>query len=112
MKKKRLVKLWQSLAILISLGFLFGSVSVVWAITLPIPDFDQFFQERIISQSTKIYDRSTGIITYGKVPEYSVVVPGNLPSSDGTHSTYAAIIVKKVDAKTRSKISINELLRE
>ncbi len=65
-----------------------------------------------ISQSTKIYDRSTGTITYGKVPEYSVVVPGNLPSSDGTHSTYAAIIVKKVDAKTRSKTSINELLRE
>lgn len=64
MKKKRLVKLWQSIAILISLGFLFGSVSVVWAITLPIPDFDQFFQERVISQSTKIYDRTGKIVLY------------------------------------------------
>lgn len=64
MKKKRLVKLWQSLAILVSLGFLFGSVSVVWAITLPIPDFDQFFQERVISQSTKIYDRTGQVVLY------------------------------------------------
>lgn len=65
-----------------------------------------------ISQSTKIYDRETKTITYGKVPAYSVVIPGNLPSKDGSHSTYAAIIVKKVDAKTRSKVSINELLRD
>jgi 2,3,4,5-tetrahydropyridine-2,6-dicarboxylate N-succinyltransferase len=64
-----------------------------------------------IGQSTKIYDRATGEITYGKVPPYSVVIPGNLPSADGTHSTYAAIIVKKVDASTRAKVSINELLR-
>lgn len=64
-----------------------------------------------IGQSTKIYDRTTGEIYYGRVPAYSVVVPGNLPSSDGTYSTYAAIIVKRVDAKTRSKTSINDLLR-
>lgn len=65
-----------------------------------------------IGQSTKIYDRETKTIHYGRVPEYSVVIPGNLPSKDGTHSTYAAIIIKKVDASTRSKVSINSLLRE
>jgi 2,3,4,5-tetrahydropyridine-2,6-dicarboxylate N-succinyltransferase len=65
-----------------------------------------------ISQSTKIYDRETKTISYGKVPPYSVVIPGNLPSSDGTHSTYAAIIVKKVDEKTRAKVGINEILRD
>lgn len=64
-----------------------------------------------ISQSTRIYDRTTGEIHYGRVPAYSVVVSGSLPSADGSHSTYAAIIVKRVDAKTRSKTSINDLLR-
>jgi 2,3,4,5-tetrahydropyridine-2-carboxylate N-succinyltransferase len=64
-----------------------------------------------IGQSTRIYDRTTGEIHYGRVPAYSVVVSGSLPSIDGTHSTYAAIIVKRVDAKTRSKTSINDLLR-
>ncbi|RTL12666.1 MAG: 2,3,4,5-tetrahydropyridine-2,6-dicarboxylate N-succinyltransferase [Neisseriaceae bacterium] len=64
-----------------------------------------------ISQSTRIYDRTTGETYYGRVPAYSVVVSGSLPSADGGHSTYAAIIVKRVDAKTRSKTSINELLR-
>lgn len=64
-----------------------------------------------IGQSTRIYDRTTGEIHYGRVPAYSVVVSGSLPSVDGTHSTYAAIIVKRVDAKTRSKTSINDLLR-
>ena len=64
-----------------------------------------------IGQSTRIYDRSSGEIFYGRVPAYSVVVPGNLPSNDGSYSTYAAIIVKRVDAKTRSKTSINDLLR-
>jgi 2,3,4,5-tetrahydropyridine-2-carboxylate N-succinyltransferase len=64
-----------------------------------------------IGQSTRIYDRSTGEIYYGRVPAYSVVVSGSLPSADGSHSTYAAIIVKRVDAKTRSKTSINDLLR-
>lgn len=64
-----------------------------------------------IGQSTKIYDRTTGQISYGKIPPYSVVVPGNIPSADGTHSTYAAIIVKRVDASTRSRVSLNELLR-
>ena len=64
-----------------------------------------------IGQSTRIYDRTTGEIYYGRVPAYSVVVSGSLPSADGSHSTYAAIIVKRVDAKTRSKTSINELLR-
>lgn len=64
-----------------------------------------------IGQSTRIYDRTTGEIHYGRVPAYSVVVSGSLPSQDGSHSTYAAIIVKRVDAKTRSKTSINDLLR-
>jgi 2,3,4,5-tetrahydropyridine-2-carboxylate N-succinyltransferase len=64
-----------------------------------------------IGQSTKIYNRATGEIIYGRVPAGSVVVPGNLPSEDGSHSLYAAIIVKQVDAKTRAKTSINELLR-
>ena len=64
-----------------------------------------------LGQSTKIYDRETGEVTYGRIPAGSVVVAGNLPSKDGSHSLYAAIIVKKVDAQTRSKTSINELLR-
>ncbi|ASN86757.1 MULTISPECIES: 2,3,4,5-tetrahydropyridine-2,6-dicarboxylate N-succinyltransferase [Pectobacterium] len=64
-----------------------------------------------ISQSTRIYDRETGEIHYGRVPAGSVVVSGNLPSKDGSHSMYCAIIVKKVDAKTRAKVGINELLR-
>jgi 2,3,4,5-tetrahydropyridine-2-carboxylate N-succinyltransferase len=64
-----------------------------------------------IGQSTKIYDRATGTVSYGRIPAGSVVVSGNLPSSDGTHSLYCAVIVKKVDAQTRSKTSINELLR-
>ncbi|HQT80727.1 MAG: 2,3,4,5-tetrahydropyridine-2,6-dicarboxylate N-succinyltransferase [Ferrovum sp. 37-45-19] len=64
-----------------------------------------------IGQSTKIFDRETGSVTYGKIPPGSVVVSGNLPSSDGTYSLYCAVIVKKVDAKTRAKTSINELLR-
>ncbi len=64
-----------------------------------------------IGQSTKIYDRETGEIHYGRVPAGSVVVSGNLPSKDGSHSLYCAVIVKKVDAQTRSKTSINELLR-
>jgi 2,3,4,5-tetrahydropyridine-2-carboxylate N-succinyltransferase len=65
-----------------------------------------------ISQSTKIYDRATGEVTYGRVPEGSVVVAGNLPSADGKYSLACAVIVKRVDAKTRSKTSINELLRD
>lgn len=64
-----------------------------------------------ISQSTRIYDRATGESYYGRVPAGSVVVSGNLPSKDGSHSLYCAIIVKKVDAKTRGKVGINELLR-
>jgi len=64
-----------------------------------------------IGQSTKIFNRETGEITYGRVPSGSVVVSGNLPSKDGTYSLYCAVIVKQVDAKTRSKVSINELLR-
>lgn len=65
-----------------------------------------------IGKSTKIYDRTTGEIMYGKVPPHSVVVSGNLPSKDGKYSLYAAIIVKHVDEKTRSKIGLNELLRQ
>ncbi len=64
-----------------------------------------------IGQSTKIYNRETGEISYGRVPAGSVVVAGNLPSADGTYSLYCAIIVKQVDAKTRSKTSLNDLLR-
>ncbi len=64
-----------------------------------------------IGQSTKIYDRATGEVSYGRVPAGSVVVSGNLPSADGTHSLYCAVIVKRVDAQTRAKTSINDLLR-
>jgi 2,3,4,5-tetrahydropyridine-2,6-dicarboxylate N-succinyltransferase len=64
-----------------------------------------------ISQSTKIYDRTTGEIIYGRVPAGSVVVPGSLPSADGKVSLYCAVIVKRVDAQTRAKTAINELLR-
>jgi 2,3,4,5-tetrahydropyridine-2-carboxylate N-succinyltransferase len=65
-----------------------------------------------IGQSTKIYDRETGEVHYGRVPAGSVVVPGSLPSKDGKYSLYAAVIVKKVDAQTRAKTAINELLRD
>ena len=64
-----------------------------------------------IGQSTKIYDRETGEVFYGRVPAGSVVVSGNLPSKDGAYSLYCAVIVKKVDAKTLGKVGINELLR-
>ncbi len=64
-----------------------------------------------IGQSTRIYDRETGEVHYGRVPAGSVVVSGNLPSSDGKYSLYCAVIVKKVDAKTLGKVGINELLR-
>lgn len=64
-----------------------------------------------ISQSTRIYDRETGEISYGRVPAGAVVVPGTIPAKDGSHSLYAAIIVKKVDAQTRAKVGINALLR-
>jgi 2,3,4,5-tetrahydropyridine-2-carboxylate N-succinyltransferase len=64
-----------------------------------------------IGQSTRIYDRETGAVTQGRVPAGAVVVPGSLPAKDGSHSLYCAIIVKKVDAQTRAKTSINELLR-
>jgi 2,3,4,5-tetrahydropyridine-2-carboxylate N-succinyltransferase len=65
-----------------------------------------------IGQSTKIYNRMTGDITFGRVPTGAVVVPGNLPAKDGSHSLYCAVIIKQVDEKTRSKVGINELLRE
>lgn len=64
-----------------------------------------------IGQSTRIYDRETDTVYYGRVPAGSVVVPGNIPSKCGNYSLYAAIIVKKVDAKTRAKVGINALLR-
>ena len=64
-----------------------------------------------IGQSTKIYDRATGEVSYGRIPAGSVVVSGNLPSADGKYSLYCAVIVKKVDAQTRAKTSINDLLR-
>ena len=64
-----------------------------------------------LGQSTRIYDRATGSITYGRVPAGSVVVSGSLPAADGSHSLYCAVIVKQVDERTRSKTSVNELLR-
>ncbi|MEN9848158.1 MAG: 2,3,4,5-tetrahydropyridine-2,6-dicarboxylate N-succinyltransferase [Pseudomonadota bacterium] len=65
-----------------------------------------------LGQSTKIYNRATGEVSYGYIPPYSVVVSGNLPSSDGKYSLYCAVIVKQVDEKTRGKVSLNELLRD
>ena len=65
-----------------------------------------------LSQSTKIYNRATGEILRGEVPAYSVVVPGTLPSKDGSHSLACAVIVKTVDAQTRAKTGVNELLRD
>jgi 2,3,4,5-tetrahydropyridine-2,6-dicarboxylate N-succinyltransferase len=65
-----------------------------------------------IGQSTRIYDRETGEVHYGRVPPGAVVVPGALPAKDGTHSLYCAVIVKKVDEKTRARIGINALLRD
>jgi 2,3,4,5-tetrahydropyridine-2-carboxylate N-succinyltransferase len=64
-----------------------------------------------IGQSTKIYNRDTGEVSYGRIPPGSVVVSGSLPSKDGKYSLYCAVIVKQVDEKTRSKVGINELLR-
>ncbi len=65
-----------------------------------------------IGQSTKIYNRMTGEVSYGRIPAGSVVVSGNLPSSDGKYSLYCAVIIKQVDERTRSKTGINELLRD
>ena len=64
-----------------------------------------------IGQSTRIYNRETGEISYGRIPPGSVVVSGNLPAKDGSYSLYCAVIVKQVDEKTRGKVGINELLR-
>ena len=65
-----------------------------------------------IGQSTRIFDRATGEVTYGYIPAGSVVVSGNLPSEDGKYSLYCAVIVKTVDEKTLSKVGINEILRD
>lgn len=65
-----------------------------------------------IGQSTKIYNRMTGEVSFGRIPAGSVVVSGNLPSADGKYSLYCAVIIKQVDEKTRSKTGINELLRD
>lgn len=64
-----------------------------------------------LGQSTRIYNRETGKTSYGRIPAGSVVVPGNLPSADGLYSLYCAVIVKQVDAKTRAKTALNDLLR-
>ena len=64
-----------------------------------------------LGQSTRIYDRSSGEISYGRIPAGSVVVSGNLPSADGKYSLYCAVIVKRVDEKTRSKTALNDILR-
>jgi 2,3,4,5-tetrahydropyridine-2-carboxylate N-succinyltransferase len=65
-----------------------------------------------IGASTRIYDRERDVVLYGRVPAGAVVVPGSLPAANGRYSLYAAVIVKRVDAQTRAKVSINELLRE
>ncbi|MDB5851713.1 MAG: 2,3,4,5-tetrahydropyridine-2,6-dicarboxylate N-succinyltransferase [Rhodoferax sp.] len=65
-----------------------------------------------LGQSTPIYDRATGEISYGRIPSGSVVISGSLPKNDGKYSLYAAIIVKRVDAQTRAKTSLNDLLRD
>jgi 2,3,4,5-tetrahydropyridine-2-carboxylate N-succinyltransferase len=65
-----------------------------------------------IGQSTRIYNRDSGEITYGRVPAGSVVVSGSLPAADGSHSLYCAVIVKQVDEKTRAKTALNELIRQ
>ena len=65
-----------------------------------------------IGQSTKIYDRATGTVTYGRIPAGSVVVSGSMPSADGKYSLYCVVIVKRVDAQTRAKTSLNDLLRD
>ncbi|MDR0934007.1 MAG: 2,3,4,5-tetrahydropyridine-2,6-dicarboxylate N-succinyltransferase [Burkholderiaceae bacterium] len=65
-----------------------------------------------IGQSTRIYDRENDKVIYGRIPSGSVVVPGSLPSEDGKYSLYCAVIVKRVDAQTRAKTAINDLLRE
>ena len=64
-----------------------------------------------LGQSTRIYDRETDQVSYGRIPAGSVVVSGNLPSTDGKYSLYCAVIVKKVDARTRAKTGLNDLLR-
>ena len=64
-----------------------------------------------LGQSTKIYNRLTGEVSYGRIPAGSVVVAGNMPAKDGSHSLYCAVIVKQVDAKTRDKVDLNEMLR-
>jgi 2,3,4,5-tetrahydropyridine-2-carboxylate N-succinyltransferase len=64
-----------------------------------------------LGQSTRIYDRETKEVSFGRIPAGSVVVAGNLPSLDGKYSLYCAVIVKKVDAKTRAKTELNDLLR-
>ena len=65
-----------------------------------------------IGASTRIYDRETGQVLFGRVPRGAVVVPGSMPAKDATHSLYCAVIVKRVDAQTRAKTAINDLLRE
>jgi 2,3,4,5-tetrahydropyridine-2-carboxylate N-succinyltransferase len=65
-----------------------------------------------LGQSTRIYNRMTGEVSYGRIPAWSVVVPGNLPAKDGKYSLYCAVIVKQVDEKTRGKVSLNDLLRD
>ena len=65
-----------------------------------------------IGQSTRIYNRESGEVSYGRVPAGSVVVSGSLPAADGSHSLYCAVIVKQVDEKTRAKTSLNELIRQ
>jgi 2,3,4,5-tetrahydropyridine-2-carboxylate N-succinyltransferase len=64
-----------------------------------------------VGQSTRIYDRERDEVRYGRIPAGAVVVPGSLPAASGKYSLYCAVIVKRVDAQTRAKVGINELLR-
>jgi 2,3,4,5-tetrahydropyridine-2-carboxylate N-succinyltransferase len=78
----------------------------------PLQAGPTIIEDNCFIQSTPIYDRTTGQISYGRVPAGSVVISGSLPKDDGKYSLYAAIIVKRVDAQTRAKTSLNDLLRD
>jgi hypothetical protein len=92
-----------------------GNQALIWEVyentDLVYKNHRRDFPITAIGSSTRIFHRQTGKILYGRVPAGSVVVPGSLPASDGSCHLSCAVIVKQVDAKTRAKTSINELLR-
>ena len=111
-KKKRSTLIRQALVLgAFAVTALAGVVSgVLFAYSPDLPEISEL-DGYTPGTITRIYDRSTGEISYGRIPAGSVVVPGNLPSEDGKYSLYCAVIVKRVDEKTRAKTSLNELLR-